>query len=227
MGKILNWQEVISGFSLHETTKNLGSGPWVCYLFVNKQLQHHHSTAQKLFFTYSLKKNIFYNIHSSMSIKKNYSPTDLHVFDKNLQQDFLLFWNFPYSHQDGDMYSIQFLNNIKYVETYGVQVCFHRVHLPLLYTMVPCTPNYSFWQCPSPTYPLCLFRLMVLFLLLVCFLCNESFSPPAVPTCLRLCVVAGQEAAIPPDTDSLDVWEAITSRRKSPRKEIILNIGQR
>jgi hypothetical protein len=42
-----------------------------------------------------------------------------------------------------------------------------------------------------------------------------------------LCVVAGQEAAIPPDTDSLDVWEAITSRRKSPRKEIILNIGQR
>jgi hypothetical protein len=32
---------------------------------------------------------------------------------------------------------------------------------------------------------------------------------------------------VPPDTDSLNVWEAITTRKKSPRKEIILNIGMR
>ena len=37
---------------------------------------------------------------------------------------------------------------------------------------------------------------------------------------------AGQEAAIPRDTDSFDVWDAITTRKRSPRKEIILNIGE-
>ncbi len=51
-------------------------------------------------------------------------------------------------------------------------------------------------------------------------------GPGQAPT--YLCIwSAGKEAAVPPDTDSLNVWEAITTRKKSPRKEIILNIGRR
>jgi hypothetical protein len=126
MGKIRNWQEVISGFSLHQATKNLGSGPWVCYLFVNRQLQHHHSTAQKLCFTHSLNINMLYNIYFSMSIKKNY----------------------PYSHQDRDMYSIHFLNNIKILRNLRCSSlflqctlarCVHRgpVHPSLFFLTVP------------------------------------------------------------------------------------------
>jgi hypothetical protein len=37
---------------------------------------------------------------------------------------------------------------------------------------------------------------------------------------------AGKESAIPPDVDSLNMWETISSKRKSPRDEIILNLGE-
>ena len=39
-------------------------------------------------------------------------------------------------------------------------------------------------------------------------------------------VAAGQEAAIPSDVDSMSMWDTISSKRKSPREEIILNLGK-
>ena len=38
--------------------------------------------------------------------------------------------------------------------------------------------------------------------------------------------LAGQDAALPDHVDSFNMWRSISEDRKSPRKEIILNIDE-